>query len=87
MQYPTIHLNGTSAESLLEDLGQAYTALGEAYEKLQQCAPNGRDYYVKPGTMETARAEHHDRLRRVESVREELVMICDDIWRQKSERR
>jgi hypothetical protein len=42
---PTIHLNGTSRESLMEDLLGAYHALTEAIAALGRACPNGRDYY------------------------------------------
>lgn len=43
--FPTIHLNGTSANELIQRYEAAYTALTEAARLLAQCAPHGRDYY------------------------------------------
>jgi hypothetical protein len=45
MIYPTIHPNGTTKERLLETIEGASLALKIAEEKLEQTAPNGRDYY------------------------------------------
>lgn len=35
---PTIHLNGTSAKSLLEDIENAHVKIGEAVQALAQSA-------------------------------------------------
>jgi len=45
MMMPTIHINGTSAKELLEQLRNASVAVREARGALQQAAPHGRDYY------------------------------------------
>jgi hypothetical protein len=42
---PTVHLNGTSKEHLLDAAQAALTATREARDKLQATYPNGRDYY------------------------------------------
>jgi hypothetical protein len=47
MQKPTIHLNGTSADSLLRDDEAAHDAVTQAISALAQVAPHGRDYYVQ----------------------------------------
>ena len=46
MTKPTIHLNGTSGEALLEGYRTAMEAVGEAVRKLNnETHPNARDYY------------------------------------------
>lgn len=73
MQLPTIHLNGTSKERLVEDLCEASNAIDAAYDKLKQCGPNGRDYYPQgPEAMERAQAEHFSRLKRLDAVKKEV---------------
>lgn len=42
---PTIHLNGTSPESLLFEATQAREALSRAVDAIQGAHPNARDYY------------------------------------------
>lgn len=80
MQLPTIHSNGTSAESLTEGLCEAYSALNDAYDKLKQTAPNGRDYYPQgPDAYGRAREEHMGRLDRVYSVMKELEALAIEI--------
>ena len=87
--FPTIHLNGTSAESLQEDLRKAHRALYDAREAMRQCAPNGRDYYVQKEAyraIRTAEEQHMARCEKIKSVMKELKAICEDIDRQASER-
>lgn len=69
---PIIHGNGTSAARLIEVLSDAYCRLDEAYTALRQCAPNGRDYYPKPGLLEKAQEQHMKRLGAVAGVMESL---------------
>lgn len=51
---PVIHLNGTSAEDLLEGYVEAKRAVDAAYDAVMKSNPNGRDYYLKPGTLSQA---------------------------------
>ena len=80
MIYPTIHLNGTSKESLLEDIEKAYAAIGEAQQALAQMTPNGRDYYPQgPDAIYKALEEHRQRQQKLEDVRKELQDIAEHI--------
>lgn len=73
MTLPTIHLNGTSAERLIEALCQASAALDSAYAALKETSPNGRDYYPQgPTALASAEREHFSRLARVDSVKDEI---------------
>jgi hypothetical protein len=45
MIYPTVHLNGTSKERLLEAMREAHEALWLAICALKETYPHGRDYY------------------------------------------
>lgn len=73
MIVPTIHLNGTSADRLIEDLCTASNALNDAYGWIQQTAPNGRDWYPQgPAAFEQAQAEHFARLQRIDDVKAEI---------------
>ena len=42
---PTIHLNGTSPETMLFEATNAYEALTRALDAIQGAHPNARDYY------------------------------------------
>jgi len=83
---PTVHLNGSSKQSLLDCYFDAAEALRKALVAVQATAPHGRDYYVQrthDGEHVTHRAiaEHVDRLKRLESVLRELnalaLHVCD----------
>ena len=88
MTFPVLHMNGTSADGLIDPLSNAYDALNTAYEALKQTAPNGRDYYVHrdPNALKTATEQHMARLRRVDEIKAELEEIIGDIQRQSDEK-
>ena len=44
---PTIHLNGTPRDRLLEGEMKVYDALNKVSEALEQCEFHSRDYYVQ----------------------------------------
>ena len=82
MILPTIHLNGTSVRSLLDDNSRAHTALTEAIQYLAQTAPNGRDYYPQgdiDGTpaLYIAQDQHSERMAKLLQVKRELEQIAD----------
>ena len=78
---PIDHMNGTSAESLLEQREHVYCKLGEVFDALKQMAPNGRDYYPEPGRLEKAEAQHRRRMLVIQQLHDEIEMemsaICD----------
>lgn len=47
---PTIHLNGTSRDALLEEYNEAYKKLIEFKEAFRAITLNARDYYVQSNT-------------------------------------
>lgn len=69
---PFVHLNGSSRESLLENLEAAYSAVNAALDALRQCAPNGRDAYPVPGLMERLTAQHRQRQEHLQAVADSL---------------
>lgn len=77
---PTVHLNGTSREALVAQLRQAGTALLAARHALENAAPHGRDYYPQGDeAIVQATAEHRSRLRRIDAIYEEIMMIWSRI--------
>jgi hypothetical protein len=73
MSLPTVHLNGTSREELIQLRLEAVTAIREAIVALRKAAPHGRDYYVQsPEAYRMARAVWEARLDALENVAEEL---------------
>jgi hypothetical protein len=81
---PTIHLNGSSAERLIEALNDARIAVSEANDKLRATTPHARDYYVdEDGAYVKARDEHYARLSALKKVSDELTDIACAIHAQK----
>lgn len=77
---PTIHLNGTSREQLLEQVTEAANALRTALNLIQEAHPNARDYYPQgPTAYRDAEAEHQARSRRVQEVLAEYVQLAETI--------
>jgi hypothetical protein len=80
MLVPTIHSNGTSKESLTNDLEDAYYKIQLAYDALKRCAPNGRDYYLQgAGALSKATDEHMARLKHLDIVMVEIQELCEKI--------
>jgi hypothetical protein len=74
---PTVHLNGTSKESLLEALSNARHAVNEAIGSLANTAPNGRDYYVQGvNALHHAEVEYQARVQALLNVYDELGEIA-----------
>lgn len=85
---PTIHMNGTSAKSLLDDLMRAYNAVGEAQEAMRAVTPNNRDYYILGDeACREAREQHQVRVMKLADVREDLEKIIIGIQDQERDRR
>jgi hypothetical protein len=73
IEAPTVHLNGTSKDSLIEPLDASYFLLDEAVKMMKQSAPNGRDYYVKEvDSLSRAMDQHLSRMKRVDDVMKEI---------------
>lgn len=75
---PSIHLNGTSQDALLEQYSNAMAAVQNAIEVLNQSAPHPRDYYPQKPTdaFFKARSQHLARLAGLESIHRELQDIA-----------
>ena len=75
---PTIHLNGTGAESLFNEYGNAWRALKAAREALAQTTCNARDFYPQgPAAFSQARSERDEALQKLREVKtyiEEVLM-------------
>jgi hypothetical protein len=77
---PTVHLNGTSRDDLVEQIALAIHALHEAGRALAGTCPNGRDYYTQgPAAISKALEEHEARMRKVREVIAELETIGEAI--------
>ena len=83
---PTIHMNGTSKERLLEELNNCWSACDDAICAIRSAAPNGRDYYINPGSLEAALDQHLNRMKRVSDVQDELGKLIEMVDAQGSTR-
>lgn len=80
MIYPTIHMNGTSANMLKEGYLEAHRAIKDAADKVCAVEFNARDYYVAgPDAWTQAREEHNGRINRLHAVADELMQILEHI--------
>ena len=88
MQLPTIHLNGTSKERLIEALCNASDALNEAYAALKQTAPKrprllpARPRCPRPGDHRAmGRLRRLDEIKKPRSTSYALTMAIDEVGR------
>jgi hypothetical protein len=80
MIFPTLHMNGTSKQQLLDDCCDMGHALNAAMEKMIENGPNGRDYYPQGDqAFAQARKEHMDRIAKIHAVKAEIDQIAEHI--------
>jgi hypothetical protein len=74
---PTIHLNGSNAESLKGEYMAAYEAAQDLLLKLSEIDLNARDYYVQanPLAFQIACTQSVARYQAVKNIRNELEQI------------
>lgn len=88
MIFPTVHLNGSSAETLANDYTTALEALRAAQGALATTAPNARDYYVQDaGAFDRARHEHLRRVEALQDVALQVGMLLENVLDQTAARR
>ena len=85
---PVIHINGTSAKTLKDEILVAADAIREARKALENMTVHSRDHYVKHDkqSFEFARNEHIARLKALDTIREELSELWDGINAQETGR-
>ena len=81
---PTVHLNGTSGESLIEQLNTVDLALDAAMTAMADATPHDRDYYVQadPDAGAKARHAHIERMKRIEAVQHEIMELRLGVYTQ-----
>lgn len=81
--FPTVHLNGTSQEELLNQLVEAMNGIREADQKLSDSQPNGRDY-IQPTTFTFKEAqEQHKRWRdMLKTILDEIYAVSEKVSEQ-----
>jgi hypothetical protein len=70
---PTLNINGSSADDLIQPRKAAYDALQAAIKALQQSTPNGRDYPGDNDQCVADRQAHYDRLAALQAIATEIV--------------
>lgn len=89
MTFPTLHLNGTGAQTLIDGYADAATKVREALDALNAIEFHRRDYYVQDddgAAWHKARAEHDNRLLQLASVLDELQVIALNVSDQRDAR-
>ena len=85
MMVPTIHLNGTSRESLLEGYEKAHRAVRAALKEVAEIGPNGRDFYPQgPDALSKASDEHRARMNALSNILRDLEALGEAIDNEKS---
>jgi len=80
MMIPTVHLNGTTGEVLLDQYTAAAQAVQKAIEAICDAGPNARDYYVQgPDAGLATQREHEARVKTLKGVRDELAAIVEGV--------
>lgn len=87
MKIPTVHLNGSGADSLLKQFRAVGEAVHSAIEALTAAAPHGRDYYVQGGdAFAEAQAEHLERLAALQKILKDYQTLAIDVSNQRAGR-
>jgi hypothetical protein len=88
LSIPTIHLNGTSSDALIDQWTTAGQALLGAIAALTAAWPNARDYYVQgPTAADEAKREHEARIKVLRDMRDDVTRIVEGIEEQIAEKK
>jgi len=82
---PTVHLNGSGYQSLVDQCSDVIDAISKALDAMRQATPHDRDYYVQEdgSAGQNARDAHSDRMRKLETVSQEVMEIARGIMKQR----
>lgn len=77
---PSIHMNGSGKQHLMDQYRAALYALNSALNALNDAYPHGRDYYVQgDDVIYTACREQDARIAAVKKVRDDMESIVTHI--------
>lgn len=77
---PTVHLNGTNAETLRSEYEKAYYAIQAAIDALSEATLNGRDFYPQgPDAYYEARDQRNEAFSCLYAVRDYAGRIVEGI--------
>jgi len=71
---PTLNINGSSADDLIDPRIAAYEALQVVKEALAKVTPHGRDYPGDTAQCLADREAHYDRLATLRAIAAELIL-------------
>lgn len=78
---PKLNINGTSARDLIDPRQQAWKAIDDVVDILQQATPNGRDYPGNAVACVADRELHYDRIKALRDLQtvllQEALLIQD----------
>jgi hypothetical protein len=69
---PQINLNGTDRDTLLDQQCNVRSFLVGALRAMQEAAPNGRDYQLRPADLAPAVAAWRERMQMIEALAREI---------------
>lgn len=73
---PTVHLNGTSKATLLEQQASIRDAIRNTIDVLRKAAPHSRDYYPQEGdAWKRAEQQHLARIKLLNDMYGEMMQI------------
>ena len=74
MTLPTVHLNGTSRDVLVEQRTEVGQALNAALDALVGASPHGRDYYPQgDNALAKAQKEWQERATMLRNMRDDIM--------------
>jgi len=77
---PTVHLNGTDKQDLLNQLQEAIGSVEDAGKSLAKASPHLRDYYTQPkGEWNRAQDQHEARIVKLREIVKELETIAEGV--------
>ncbi len=80
MLTPSIHLNGTAGQDLLDQIDGVARALRATIEAMADAAPNARDYYPQgDDAYYRARNAHQNRAGRIREMLKEYEALAESI--------
>lgn len=80
MIVPTIHLNGTGQQYLLDQANETVSALNVALDTMMANGPNCRDYYPQgPDACAAAIKEHQARVLAIRAVVADCCQLAEAI--------
>jgi len=83
MSIPTVHLNGTSRDSLVQQRLNLIDALGDVEKAIGKAWPHGRDYYPQgPDALSAAQRVWQKRASIVTNLRDEIIEESQGIFDQ-----